>query len=92
MTKKPLRFRSASASLETVRRLRSKPTPDIKIEQFAVERFTDLMDELNAWRDARGIKDRPDAYKLLKGKLSPDDRDWLRDFVKRWEDRCVGDV
>jgi hypothetical protein len=66
---------------------------EIKITKFAMARFADLQQELNAWRDARGVVGRPDAYKLLKSKkLSPDDRAWLRDFVKRWEDRVVGDA
>jgi hypothetical protein len=64
----------------------------IKIEKFATARFADLSAELNVWRTNHGIKDRPDAYKLLKGKLSPEDREWLRDFVKRWEARIVGDA
>lgn len=64
----------------------------IEIMKFARERFTDLIEEFDAWRTARGIEGRPDAYKLLKGKPSPGDRKYLRDFVKRWEDRCVGDA
>jgi hypothetical protein len=65
---------------------------DIKIEKFAIARFADLSAELNVWRDDRGIKNRPDAYKLLKGRLPPEDREWLRDFVKRWEARVVGNA
>ena len=65
----------------------------VKITKFATLRFSDLSEELNAWRSAHGIEGRPDAYKLLKGKkLSPDDRTYLRDFVKRWEARVVGDA
>jgi len=71
---------------------RSKQVTDIWLEKFATARFADLSAELNAWRADRGIKNRPDAYKLLKGKLSPEDRKWLRDFVKRWEARVVGDA
>jgi hypothetical protein len=65
---------------------------DFKIEKYAVARFADLAEELNTWRADRGIQGRPDAYKLLKGKLSPEDRKWLRDYVKRWEARVVGDA
>lgn len=64
----------------------------MKLEKFAAARFADLTAELDAWRNARGIKGRPDAYKLLKGKPSPEDRAWLRDFVKRWENRILGDA
>jgi len=62
------------------------------IEKFATARFTDLSDEFNAWRAERGIEGRPDAYNLLKGKPSPDDREYLRNFIKRWETRILGDA
>ena len=70
----------------------SDETGTIKVTALAAARFADLTEEFNAWRTAHGIKGRPDAYKLLKRKLSPADRAYLRDFVKRWEARCIGDA
>ncbi|WP_300571122.1 hypothetical protein [Flavobacterium sp.] len=64
----------------------------ITIQKFAAARFADLQQELNAWRAERNIEGRPDAYKLLEGELSADEREYLRDYVERWEARCVGDA
>jgi hypothetical protein len=64
----------------------------ITLQKFAAAHFTDLQQEFDAWRTERGIEGRPDPYKLLKGELSADDREYLRGYVKRWEARCIGDA
>jgi hypothetical protein len=50
-----------------------------------------LAAEFSAWTKARGLTGSGDALELLMGDRTKADREWLSDFVKRWEAAAEAD-